>query len=67
MNKIKSLITKVVDALKGYKTHIIAVVLVVLNLAVGFNWISPAHLMQINVVLGALGLSALRAGISKVE
>lgn len=55
---------QVVEFLKGKKTHIIAALLVLLNLAVGFNLISPAHLTQINIVLSALGLSALRAGIS---
>lgn len=52
--------------LEGKKTYIVAVVLAVLNLAVAFGWITPDHLNQINVVLAALGLSALRAGVEKV-
>lgn len=52
--------------LSGKKTHIIAIVIVLLNLAVALNWISPAHLVQINVILAGLGLSALRAGVAKV-
>jgi len=49
----------------GRRTHIVAVVLGLLNLSVAFGWISPSHLVQINIVLGALGLSALRAGVSR--
>ncbi len=57
-NKLRSL-------LSGYKTHIIALVILVLNFAVYMNWINPAQLTQINLVLGALGLSALRAAVAK--
>lgn len=52
--------------LQGKKTYITAFVLAALNLAVAFGWISPAHLAQINTVLAALGLAALRAGVEKV-
>jgi hypothetical protein len=52
--------------LDGKKTYIVAVVIAVLNLAVAFGWISPENLETINVVLVALGLGALRAGVSKV-
>lgn len=52
--------------LQGKKTYIVAIVTAVLNLAVAFNWISPDHLAQINIVFGALGLAALRAGVEKV-
>ena len=51
--------------LKGKKTYIVAVVLAVLNLAVAFNWVSPDHLAQINTVLAALGLGALRSAVAK--
>ena len=54
------------NALDGKKTYIVAIVVALLNLAVAFNWISPAHLSQINLILAALGLGALRAGVSKV-
>ena len=67
MNKVKGLVRKVTDFLSGKKTYIVAIVMVVLNIAVGYGWISPAHLTEINVVLGALGLGALRSGVSKVE
>ena len=51
------------DFLKGKKTYIIAIVLGVLNFAVAVNWINPEQLAQINTILVALGLGALRAGI----
>jgi heme/copper-type cytochrome/quinol oxidase subunit 4 len=51
--------------LDGRKTYITAFVLAALNLAVAFNLITPDHLAQINTVLGAFGLAALRAGVSK--
>lgn len=57
---------KILEALWGKKTYIVAVVIAVLNLAVAFGWVSPDQLEQINYVLVALGLSALRAGVNKV-
>ena len=53
------------NTLSGKKTYIVAVVLAVLNLAVAFNWVNTAELVQINWFLAALGLGALRAGITK--
>lgn len=51
------------STLDGKRTYITALVLAALNVAVAFNWISPAHLAAINTVLGALGLAALRASV----
>lgn len=56
----------IVNALYGRKTYIVAFLMAALNLAVAFGWVSPEHLTQINVVLVALGLGALRAGVNKV-
>ncbi len=50
--------------LVGYKTYIVATLLVLLNLAVAFGWVTPEHMSQINTILGALGLAALRSGVS---
>lgn len=58
---------KLIQALSGKKTYLVAVVIAVLNLAVAMGWVSPEHLEQINVILVALGLGALRAGVKKVE
>ncbi len=56
---------KFITLLEGKKTYIVAVVIAVLNLLVAFNVISPDHLTQINMVLGALGIGALRSAVSK--
>lgn len=47
--------------LQGKRTYIIAAIMAVLNFAVAVNWISPENLSQINAILVALGLGALRA------
>ena len=57
---------KFIDFLSGKKTYIVAFVLATLNLAVAFGWISPENLEQINLILVALGLGAIRAGVNKV-
>lgn len=54
------------QALQGRKTYITAFVLALLNLLVAFNVISPAHLTQINFILTACGLGALRSAVGKV-
>jgi hypothetical protein len=59
-------LTNLYYALEGRRTYIVAVVIAVLNLAVAFGWVSPENLTQINVVLGALGLGALRSSVSKL-
>lgn len=56
---------KVLSYLAGKKTYLVAIVIAVLNIAVAAGWVTPDHLQQINLVLGALGLSALRAGVTK--
>lgn len=54
---------KVINFGKGYRTYLIAIIIAVLNLCVALGWISPAHLVQINLILGSLGLGALRAAV----
>lgn len=61
------LANRVRDMLVGRKTYLVAFVIAALNLAVAFNCISPDHLAQINMVLGALGLGAVRASISRAN
>ena len=58
---------KILNILDGKKTYIVAVVIAVLNLAVAFGWISPEYMVQINLILGALGISTIRAAINKVQ
>lgn len=55
---------KLVKSLTGRRTYLVALVIAVLNLAVAFGWVTPDNLTQINLVLGALGLGALRASIT---
>lgn len=57
---------KFIKFLQGKKTYIVAIVLAVLNLAVALEWITVDQLDQINVILVALGLGSLRAGVNKV-
>lgn len=54
---------RVIEFLKGKKTYIVAVIIAVVNLAVAFGYVSPEHLTQINIVLGVLGLGAIRDAI----
>ena len=61
------MINKVLDFLAGKKTYIVVIVGAVLNVAVAFGWVTPDNLEAINAVLVALGLGALRAGVSKSE
>lgn len=58
--------SKVLDFLAGKKTYIVAFVMAAVNFGVAVGWISPEHLEQINYVLVALGLGAIRAGVAKV-
>lgn len=55
---------KILAALQGKKTYIIATLLAVLNLAVALDWVTVDQLSQINAILVALGLGTIRAGIS---
>ena len=57
---------KLLNFLDGKKTYIVAFLAAVLNFAVAVGWLSVDDLQQINVVLGALGLASLRAGVNKV-
>lgn len=50
--------------LQGKRTYVVALAIAILNLLVAFEVISPQNLEYINMVLGALGLAALRSGVS---
>lgn len=51
--------------LQGKKTYLVAFVLAALNAAVYLNWITVDQLAQVNTILVALGIGALRAGVNK--
>ena len=59
------MLSKLVNFLSGKKTYIIVIIGAVLNVAVALELVTPDNLEQINAVLLALGLGALRAGVSK--
>lgn len=68
MQKLLQLINQVKalwSYLSGKKTHIVATALALLNVANALSLISPHDLAQINMILLALGLSALRSGANK--
>ena len=57
--------SKILTALSGKKTYLIVLIAVVVNVAQQQGWITVDQIDQINIVLGFLGLGAVRAGISK--
>jgi hypothetical protein len=57
---------KITNFLQGKKTYIIVVVAIVFNTLVQYGVVDPSYTEFVNIVLGALGLGTLRAGINKV-
>lgn len=57
---------KITNFLQGKKTYIIVVVAIVFNTLVQYGIVDPSYTEFVNIVLGALGLGTLRAGINKV-
>lgn len=55
----------ILDTLAGKKTYIVALVIAVVNLLAAYGYITVDQIGYVNAVLGALGLGALRAGVSK--
>lgn len=55
--------------LEGKKTYLVGVLMALLNFAQIMHWLTltPEQLDGLNAVLAALGLVALRAGVSKAE
>ena len=56
---------KVLNFLDGKKTYIVVIVAIAFNTAVQLGYLQPDHIEYVNIVLGALGLAALRAGVNK--
>jgi hypothetical protein len=52
--------------LQGKKTYIVIVVAIVFNTLVQLGYVDYSYVEYVNIVLAALGLGALRAGVSKV-
>lgn len=55
----------ILDSLAGKKTYIIAVLIAVINLLAAYGVITVDQIGYLNAFLGALGLGALRAGVTK--
>ena len=53
------------DSLKGYKTYIVAVCMGLVVAAQYAGLVPQEAVDQVYALLGALGLAALRAGVSK--
>jgi hypothetical protein len=56
---------KLQTLLEGKKTYIVIVVAIVFNSLVQLGYIDYSYVEYVNIVLAALGLGALRAGVSK--
>ena len=57
---------KITNFLQGKKTYIVVIVAIVFNTLVQYGVVDPSYTEFVNIVLGALGLGTLRAGINKV-
>jgi len=60
-------VNKVMDFLSGKKTYIVVAVAILFNTLVQLGYLQVEHVEYVNLVLGALGLATLRAGISKTQ
>jgi len=56
----------ILNELQGRKTYIVVIVAIIFNTLVQYGYVDPSYTQYVNIVLSALGLGALRAGISKV-
>lgn len=57
---------KIISSLSGSKTYIVVIVAIIFNTLVQYGYVDPSYVQYVNIILSALGLGALRAGISKV-
>ena len=55
---------KVQEFLQGKKTYIVVIVAIVFNTLVQYGVLDPSYTQYVNIVLSALGLGTLRAGIA---
>lgn len=60
-------VAEIIRYLRGKKTHIVAFFAACVALAYGMGWIDQSTLATLETILGALGLSALRAGVEKLK
>lgn len=55
---------KVQQFLQGKKTYIIVIVAIIFNTLVQYGVIDSSYTQYVNIVLSALGLGTLRAGVA---
>lgn len=55
---------QILKGFSGYKTYIVAILLLVANLGVQLGWFTQDLVNMVNAVLAPLGLAFLRAGVS---
>jgi hypothetical protein len=60
-----NLITDVLDRLDGYKTYIVCTLVIVIEVLKYYGILEVAVANSLEVLLGAGGLAALRAGVKK--
>ena len=60
-----NLITDVLDRLDGWKTYIVCVLVVVMEVLRFYGVLEAELVTSLEVLLGAGGLAALRAGVKK--
>lgn len=56
---------KLIEKLEGKKTYIIAAIIAGVNLLAAFGVIDQEQIGTINIILGALGLGAVRQAVAK--
>ena len=60
------MLKNILNSLRGRRTYIVVIVAIIFNTLVQYGYVDPSYVQYVNIILSALGLGALRAGISKV-
>jgi hypothetical protein len=60
------MLNRLIAFLQGKKTYIVIIVAIVFNTLVQMGYVDSNSVQYVNIVLAALGLGALRAGVSKL-
>ena len=55
----------IVKYLEGKKTYLVSTALAIWAVVAEQGWVSAKTAQEVGLILGALGLSALRAGVTK--
>lgn len=60
------MLKNILNSLRGRRTYIVVIVAIIFNTLVQYGYVDPSYVQYVNIILSALGLGALRAGINKV-